>query len=303
MVLVTGKGGVGRTVVAAALAKVGASLGRNTLLAEFSDDDNAPSPLAAFFHHRHFGVHPLSLGKHLHACRLKSSHGQELFLRHHLPGGLLFGAAMRSKALQHFLSTAPSFVEMGWFYQAISMLRERNHAGGLLYDYVVLDMPATGHTLALTSLPQILGRLMSQGPIAQVIREGMGYLNNPKHTTSLIVTLPEALPVSESLELAEGLANSNVDVGAIALNRFPQDPFSAQERALIQSLLVQQPAIGQRAFARPVTSGQVESRLRSATSLPIIKLFEVGAQPGGPIDAVAECLSLSIAPAASGASS
>lgn len=297
MVLVTGKGGVGRTVVAAALAKVGASLGRNTLLAEFGDDDQAPSPLAASFHHRHFGVHPVTLGKNLHACRLKAAYGQELFLRHYLPGGILFGAAMRSKALQHFLSTAPSFVEMGWFYHAITMLRELNHDGSLRYDFVVLDMPATGHTLALTALPAILARLMSQGPIAQVVREGMNYLNDPTHTTALIVTLPEALPVSESLELVEGLVNTRVDVGAIALNRFPEDPFSEHERAIIDGLLSQEPAIGQRAYARPSTSGRVEKRLRAATALPIVKLFEVAATGGALIDGLAEHLSLAICPA------
>jgi anion-transporting ArsA/GET3 family ATPase len=296
MVLVTGKGGVGRSVVAAALAKVGASLGRNTLLAEFGDDDHAPSPLAALFHHRHFGVHPQTLDKHLQACRLKAAYGQELFLRHYLPGGVLFGAAMRSKALQHFLSTAPSFVEMGWFYHAITLLRERTHMGAPRYEFVVLDMPATGHTLALTGLPEILARLMSKGPIAQVVREGMSYLNDPTHTTALIVTLPEALPVSEALELVEGLVNTKVDVGAIALNRFPEDPFSENERRLITELLSKQPAIGQRAFARPVTAGHVERRLRASTNLPIVKLHDIRSQTDGFIDTVANRLSQAICP-------
>ena len=68
--------------------------------------------------------------------------------------------------------------EMGIFYHLMVLLGERAHTTGPKYELVVIDMPATGHTLALTELPQILTRLVPRGPVADAIREGQAILNN-----------------------------------------------------------------------------------------------------------------------------
>ena len=91
-------------------------------------------------------------------------------------------------------------------------------------------MPATGHTLALTELPGILLKLIKHGPIPKALREGQSYINNPSKTSTIIVTLPEKLPISEAIELMEGLKETNVPLGGMILNRYPEDPFSSQER-------------------------------------------------------------------------
>ncbi len=71
-------------------------------------------------------------------------------------------------------------------------------------------MPATGHTLALTSLPEILLDALPDGPIPRYMREGQAYLNDPEKGLAWIVTLPELLPVTEALELIDGLRATRV---------------------------------------------------------------------------------------------
>src|SRR5258706_83390 len=73
------------------------------------------------------------------------------------------------------------------------------------HETILFDMPATGHALAMTELPDLLLRLIPRGPIAAALREGQTVMYDPERTTALVVTLAEALPVTESLELIAGL--------------------------------------------------------------------------------------------------
>jgi len=166
IVLVTGKGGVGRTTVAAGLALALARSGRRTLLLEIGSPDGGSSPLAQLFGRERFDSDLSELRVRLRACHLWAPTGQDLFLRSAIPGGVLLGAAVRSRALQGFMRAAPSLLEMGWFYHLLTLVRAQHADGGPEHESIVLDLPATGHALALTSLPTLLHRLIRRGPIA-----------------------------------------------------------------------------------------------------------------------------------------
>ena len=66
-------------------------------------------------------------------------------------------------------------------------------------------MPATGHTLSLTGLPELLLRLVPRGPIAAALREGQSYLNDPKLGAAWVVAIPETLPVERVPRAARGV--------------------------------------------------------------------------------------------------
>ncbi|MBU0553392.1 arsenic transporter [Myxococcota bacterium] len=225
--LITGKGGVGRTTLTAALAKAAAAHGRRTLVCDVSDPDVGRSALGAALGAA-LDAHPRPLAPNLWGARLISEEGHRGFLRSVLPKALVNGA-LRSKAIHRFLAGAPSFYEMGIMYHLLTWLRAEAPDGAPMYEVIVVDMPATGHALAFTSLPEILLRLMPKGPIARALREGQGYLNDPQRAAAWVVTLPEKLPVSEALELVEGLAQTQMPVGGVLINRMPVDPFTPSE--------------------------------------------------------------------------
>jgi arsenite/tail-anchored protein-transporting ATPase len=292
--LVTGKGGVGRTVVAAALARVVAGLGKQVLLTEIGDHEQTESQLAQLFGQRRFAVNPHQISPNLWACRLWAPHGHELFLRAVLPGGVIVGAALRSRVVQNFLMAAPSFVEMGWFYHMLTLLREPRLDGGFRYEVMIIDMPATGHTLALTGLPEILLRLVTHGPIVSALNEGRAFINNPAQTAALVVTLPETLPVSEAIELVEGLRRTDVAVGAVLLNRFPDDPFALADRRALEPLLDGHAVFGGHAFRRVPRSQAAYERLRAELAYPVVRIPEFEKTGSALVDAVAGSLASAV---------
>jgi arsenite-transporting ATPase len=279
VVLVTGKGGVGRSTLTASLAQLGHQRGRRVLVCDIGDDPNDYSPLA-----RHFGRDRLPLGDEelapgVRGVVLLARSGQELFLKSVLRSGTLARAAIQSEALRRLLSAGPSFKEMGVFFQLLTLLRAQRRDGTPEHQLVLIDMPATGHTLSLTGLPELLLRLVPRGPIAEALKEGQGYLNDPQRAAAWVVAIPETLPVSECLELLDGLQKTKMPVGGVLMNRVPADPFSAPERAALEGEVERVNPLGAEGFRRPVLARREIGRLRKHAPVPIVELPEL---PQGP---------------------
>ena len=124
---------------------------------------------------------------------------------------------------------------MGVFYHMFWLLEELHEDGKPLYELVIIDMPASGHTLGLTGLRDRLKQLMPTGPIARVLDDGAPYFHDATKTGAYIVTLPETLPVTECLELAEGLRESRTPIGGVFVNRLLDDPFTPDERDALEA--------------------------------------------------------------------
>ncbi len=288
VLLISGKGGVGRTTVAVALARAAARAGKRTLVCEIANPEGGPSAIGRLLGVRDVGPEPQLVEHNLDVCHLWARSGHEGFLRSVLPGKTLIRAALRSKAVDKFLTAAPSFHEMGVFHHLLSLV-EAEQKGRRRYDLTVLDMPATGHTLALTGLPDILLRLMPAGPIAALLRRGQAILNDPAQGAAWVVTLPEQLPVTEAIELLDGLAETHMPAGGVLLNRMPSDPFTAPERAAVERWLDGTDGVfGEVAFRRIEAAEQARARLTAAVEAPVLDLPETDADD--PVPGLVEAL-------------
>ncbi len=269
IVLITGKGGVGRTSVTVAMARTFVARGERVLVCEIADPEGGYSALGRHFARETLPSDPILLESNLWGCHLEGTVGHETFLRSILPAGPLIRAALRSKALSKFLLAAPSFHEMGIFYHLLTLLDARG-AQGPLYPKILVDMPATGHTLALTGLPEILLRLIPAGPIAREMRRGQDYLNNPKTGAAVVVTLPEQLPVTEALELCQGLNDTSMPLAAVILNRVPKNPFTSAEIQALRSYLTG--TLGTLSLDALDHAAEAVQRLQSQLSVPLYSL-------------------------------
>lgn len=294
--LVTGKGGVGRTTVAVALAHAAGRAGRRVLLAEIGDPEGGYSAIGRKFGREHLTPEPEPLAEGIMGCHLWAARGHELFVRSVIPAGPLIKAVLASKPLRRFLVAAPSLHEMGVLFHMLSLLKEKDEQGRPRHEVFIVDMPATGHTLALSSLPAIVLDLLPVGPIARAMREGQSYLNDPAKGAAWVVTLPEQLPVSETLELLDGLRSTQIPAGGVILNRVPANPFTEEERGSLALLLDATPMQGEIAFHR-IGSAQVSmARLKEGTSVPVWELPEIfGPEDEEPAFSLADILAPLIA--------
>ena len=270
--LVTGKGGVGRTTVAAAMARLAAVGGKRVLLCEIGDPDGGPSSVGACFGKPDLGPDPEPLGPPgLFGCLVWATRGHELFAHQVIPAGPLIRTALRSETLQKFVAAVPSLYELGVFYHLLRLLQETDAQGAPVHEVVVADMPATGQTLALTSLPEVLLDALPDGPIPRYMREGQAYLNDPEKCLAWVVTVPEPLPVTEAIELVDGLAKTHVTTGGLILNRVPVDPFSPAQREALKPLLAAYSLHGTRAFHQAEAVGRARAQITEATLVPVVE--------------------------------
>lgn len=300
--LVSGKGGVGKTTFAAALARAAVRAGRTVLLAEIAPDDNGPSALAPLVGARPQGPEVVEVEPRLSFVRLSSSEGHRRFLRDVLPMRLMADAAMRSRALRRFLEAGPALREMGVLYHMLTLVRRTHPDGRFVHPLCIVDLPATGHALALASLPRSILSVMPGGPIGRAVREGLALIQDAQRTAVLLVTLPEPLPVSETLELSGELERLGLHLSAAVLNRMPEDPFESEGREAVERLLdAHGPHQGARALARLDRATAARKRLAERLAVPLLLLPELRDTGAELVERLANHLATAPEPARAGA--
>jgi anion-transporting ArsA/GET3 family ATPase len=276
VVLVTGKGGVGKTTVAAALARYFAQSGRRVLVTEIANEESPSSALADALGAPAISEDPQEVAPNLRLAALAPSTGHRLFLRDVLPVKFLADAAMRTGAIRRFLAAAPTLPEMGVLYRLLDLARATRQGGSFEHETIIVDLPATGHALALAQIPESLLRVIPTGPIASAVREGLELVLDPAKTGAVVVTLPETLPVSEALELAAGIEEHRIPLVKLVVNRVPFDPFDADEKALARGMLAgRPPMLGARTLERIDRARVALDRVARAVTVPVDVLQDV----------------------------
>jgi arsenite-transporting ATPase len=292
--LISGKGGVGKSTLAAAIARAAVRAGRSVLLAELSPGLEGPSMLAPLVGARDAGPEVTEVEPGLSFVRLAPSEGHRRFLQDVLPLRLMADAALRSRALRRFLEAGPALREMGVLYQMLDLVRRKRRDGRFAWPLCVVDLPATGHALALASLPRAILSVLPGGPIGRAVREGLDFLQDPSRTAALLATLPEPLPVSEALHLSGELRRLDLPLGAVLLNRVPEDPFSQPHtRAALDALLARHgPHEGSRALARLDLARVSQARLSAGLAVPLLCVPEHSATGPALVERLAASLLL-----------
>ena len=249
-VVVTGKGGTGKTTMTAALARLALAAGKRVLVCEVGRDLDSPSPLLSLLSPGLKARNEVQeVERDLRHIVLRGDDGVRQFLGDSLPFQFMARRALKVEAVKRFLDAAPAFGEMGVLYRGMKLLEERRRDGSPTHELMLLDAPASGHTLAFAALPDTILKVFSMGPIATAARAGIELIRDPNTTAVVATTLPEPLPVSELTELYSGLRERGLAVAAIVANQVPLDPFDASERATLERALPDE-VLGKIALAR-----------------------------------------------------
>jgi anion-transporting ArsA/GET3 family ATPase len=290
LAILAGKGGVGRTTVAAALARTVAATGKRVLIAQ---TESAERLGKLFGRAEPIGPDVISLAPGIDAVNMTPKSAIHQYGLMVLRYETVYRALFENRAVRGFLGGIPgldAYAMLGkvWWHTT-EMVRGRPR-----HDLVILDGPASGHTTLMLRLPKAVLAAMPRGPLAKDAQAASALLTDPARTALIIVTLPEDLPVRETVELARTAREVlHIPLGPVIVNAVPPPDLSTPEMdAIVNRLTVPtgdreldvtlRMASGMRAHRR--TAEDMLARLKANPGLPMVVLPRVPTADLGPED-------------------
>jgi anion-transporting ArsA/GET3 family ATPase len=232
LLFVTGKGGVGKTAIAAALGQLAASHGARTLLCEVDAKGN----LAGAFETGPTAFKEREIAPGLWAMSMNTEASLKEYLSLHLKVPLLSRLGPLARTFDFVANAAPGVKEILVVGKLCYEVRERH------YDLVVVDAPASGHIVGQLAAPQAMRDLVQVGKVRDQTSWMLDILADPTQTGVAIVATPEEMPVTETLELTARLRDETVvDVAAVVVNRVLPELFTRSEEEVFRALREPEP--------------------------------------------------------------
>ncbi len=269
---VVGKGGVGKTTVAAALGLAAARKGKRVLVAM----TNAKERLSTLLEVAPIGPHNQSIGPNFDAVNMVPQHALEEYGLMVLKSRALAHAIFDNRVIAGLLRGTPGIEAWSMLGKAYYHTKELSEDGRKRYDLVILDSPATGHGLDMLRVPRVIVDVAPPGLLRREAEEALELFRDRSRTGVVLVTLPEDMPVNETIELEVAIRDElRMHPHTLVVNQVLPRLFAPNERdvatGLVSSLERGSPLYGvalagrQRALREEM---QEQSLARLAASLP-----------------------------------
>ncbi len=274
-VLVTGKGGVGKTTVCAAEALALAAKGKRVLVAMC----NAKERLSVMLGVPPIGSEVVSVAPNVWAVNMEPEKALEEYGALILHSRALYKTLFDNRYVRTFLRAVPGMHEWAMLGKAWWHTTEKESEGVLKYDVVILDAPATGHGLDMLRVPKVILDVVPPGILRRDAERAWNMFQDPAACAIVLVTLPEEMPTTETIELAKALAELGLTIGRVVVNGVLPPLFSKDERAALASANagdLQRPGEAVLAASRDRASRervQAESLNRLSRELPVAPAF------------------------------
>lgn len=272
LIIVTGKGGVGRTTAACAIALAAAKDGKRVCIAELAGLGRVPEM---------FGLpgrsyEPQQCAPGVDTISLSALDCLDDFGTRRLKIHALVRLVFHNRLTGAFLDAVPGLHDMQQLGKIRHLLEESGPDDG--YDLIVLDAPATGHGLTLLDSARSLGEMTRVGPFFEETQLIVQLLSDPSRTALVLVTLGEELPVNESLEMVHALSEDRDRLAAVVANQVRTQPLPSTppwpevEAALLASHQVELAQLAAQAHATYESQERALGRLQTELSLPVVRL-------------------------------
>lgn len=218
---VTGKGGVGKSILALSLAQNLAKQGRRVLLSELGEH----SVLSSLFN-QNIGMKPTILSENLSAVRWDGEGCLKEYILHYVKVEKMVDLFFENRVMKALVQAAPALKELAILGKITSANRKIGPT--LQYDDIVIDAFATGHFKALLQAPVGMAEAVQIGPMGEQCRSIQAVIQDQQVTKIYIAMIPEELPVTEGLELSEYLENNFQNNICIVKNRWIKSPITRE---------------------------------------------------------------------------
>lgn len=293
---VVGKGGVGKTTVATGLALAASRRGKKVLLAMVNCKERASELLDT----EPIGPEIVTIGENLDAVNMTPDAALEEYGMMILKVRAVYNAVFKNKLVRAFLKGTPGLEAWSMlgkaFYHACPPKGEPD------YDLVIVDAPATGHALDMLRVPFVIENVAPPGMLRRDAARAVDMFRDPERAGAVLVTLPEYMPASETIELADALSDElEIPVLQLVVNRVLKVLFAEKERPAVEALPLELPAdsdirglaiAGKRRVLRETVQARAIRQVRGHIDAPCSELphYEALENDRAAVDALSELL-------------
>ncbi len=251
LLFVTGKGGVGKSTVAASLGLAAAARGKRTIVCEIGSQEHT----SRLFNRAQVGFHEVQLEENLWTISIDPDESMREYVLLQLKVRAMRDLLFRSRVFTYLTAATPGLKELvtiGKIWELAQL--DRKVKKGRKYDLVIVDAPATGHGIGFLQTPRTFANIARVGPIHAQAQELDRFITDHASTGAAIVSLPEEMPVNETATLERELREEiGVSVDRVYMNALYPERFSNGEGEQLEG-------------ERPQATGAVREALRAAVS-------------------------------------
>jgi anion-transporting ArsA/GET3 family ATPase len=232
LVFVTGKGGVGKTTVAAALGLVAARAGKRTIVCEVAQQER----MSRVFRREGVGFSETRLATDLYAISIDPQQSMEQYLREQIKPSALYGVLFDNRLFQYFSAATPGLRELATMGKVWELAQfERRDPESEPYDLVIVDAPSTGHGLGFLRTPRTFRDAARVGPISRQAGKIDSFITDESFTGVVAVALPEEMPVNETVDFERELEDEmGMKLDAVVVNALYPERFDPEEAERIE---------------------------------------------------------------------
>lgn len=222
---VSGKGGVGKSVIAASLALSESQKGKKVLLVELGEK----SFYEKFFHLKSDSIQysPTEIFPNLSISLWSYRSCLKEYVSFYIKSQKIYNLFFENAVMQKFIQAAPALKELAILGKATS--GPRNVGPKVPFDTIIIDSYSTGHHKALLMAPLAMSQTVHQGPMGYHSEKIFEVIRDPKLCGHVVVLKPEDLPTTEGLELYEFLKQKWQIESEMILNQYIDFPLTTLE--------------------------------------------------------------------------
>jgi anion-transporting ArsA/GET3 family ATPase len=235
VIFVTGKGGVGKSTVAAALGFAAAREGKRAIVCEVAQQER----MSRFFERQGVGYHETEISPNLFAFSIDPQRALEEYLLLQIKVKPVYDLMFKNRVFTYFAAATPGLRELVTIGKVWELAQlDRRVKRGAKYDVVIVDAPATGHGVGILKTPKTFGDIARVGPIKRQADSIYRFVTDPKLTSVCAVAWPEEMPVNETLDLQRNLKKElGLKIDRVFMNGIYPDLFDDGEAKVLRERL------------------------------------------------------------------